>query len=201
MDSTTHHLKSPQGVPILISTNSFVLQSLTLAHATPELLAWFNRKELLEGLNLPIKQFTLESLRGMLASFDGVNHYLIGIYSSANQLLGFYAIDVNHLHKTGNITAGIGSNIPYTGRKIFWSTIDALLDYFFREKGLDKMIARVLANNLKILSCLMGSPDFALEACLHKECMGIDGKRVDLLVFSAFKDKKDFQIVKDKRPK
>jgi len=199
--NNTAHTKQTAGTPVLLSTNSFVLSSLGASHVTPELLAWFNRKELLDGLNLPIKQFTLESLRSMLATFDNINHFLIGIYSPTNQLLGFYAIDINHLHKTGNITAGIGANTGYTGRKIFWSTIDALLGYFFQQKGLDKMIARVLANNIRMLSCLIGSPDFALEACLHKECIGVDGKRVDLLIFSAFKDPKDFQIVKDRQPK
>lgn len=179
------------GAPVHIETNGFILRSLTTADITPRFVQWINSRELLSGLNLPALNFTREKLAQFIASFDNRTSYIIGIFDRKNQLLtGFYTLDVNPTHRTGNITTGLGEH-AYEGKGVLWATIDALLDHFFAYRDVDKITARVLANNRRMLFNFVGAPRFVFEARLYKECMGIDGKRTDLLLFTTFKDPAD----------
>ncbi|MGL4667423.1 MAG: GNAT family N-acetyltransferase [Saezia sp.] len=176
--------------PVYIDVDGFVLRSLTVRDVTQELLAWFNQKELLRGLNLPELQFTYESLVQLVNSFDNMRSFLIGIFSDTGQLLGFYALNLNMVHKVCLITAGVGSDIRLSGREVVWKTIDALLDYFFDHRGVEKFTCRVLETNRRILFVMRGGTRFVLEARLYKDCV-VDDERVDVLLFSAFKNPED----------
>lgn len=176
--------------PVFIEVNGFILRSLTDRDVTQNLLLWFNQKDLLRGLNLPELQFTHESLAQLVNSFDNERSYLIGIFSSDEELLGFYALNVNRMHKVCLITAGVGSDLSLSGREVIWKTIDALLDYFFDHRDVEKFTCRVLETNRRILFVMRGATRFVLEARLYKDCI-VDGERVDVLLFSAFKDPED----------
>lgn len=191
--NTFAHTALPAGAPVYIETNGFLLRSLTAADATPRFLQWLNSPELLNGMNLPPLNFTQQSLAQFISSFDNRNGYLIGIFDMKQKLLiGFYTIDVNLMHKVANITAGMGEH-AYPGKSVLWATNDALFDHFFAFRDIEKFSARVLASNRRMLFTFIGSPRFSLEARLYKDCVGLNGQRVDVLVFSAFRDLNDMR--------
>jgi RimJ/RimL family protein N-acetyltransferase len=177
----------PRGAPVHIESRGYTLRSLTPADVTPRFVEWINSASMLEGLNLPPLNFSLEQLQAFVASFDDLNNYFIGIFASNGLLLGFYTIDVNRTHKTGNITTGIGEP-EHLGKGVLWATIDGLLNHFYLYRDLEKMTARVLARNLRMLFNFRGDPRFKFEAKLSRECLGPDGKRLDVLVFASHKD-------------
>lgn len=173
---------------IRIESNQFIIRTLYPQDANNEFLGWFNQSKMLRGLNISDLNFTLERFRKFISGFDSVNNYFLGIYDKDDDsnILGFYTIDVNLLHKTASITTGIG-NAAYVGKGMLWSTIDAVLDYFYAERDIEKFTARILARNYAMLFNFKNNTRFVLEAHLKQECLAPDGSRVDLLVFASYK--------------
>ncbi|RUS65838.1 hypothetical protein CUZ56_02683 [Saezia sanguinis] len=188
MNAITQMKQHGAGAPVHIETNGFILRSLTAADATPRFLQWINSSEFLSGLNLRALNFTHEKLVRYIESFDNRNGYLVGIFApQTGLLLGLYTLDVNLMHKVGNITTGVGEH-AYEGKGVLWATIDALLDHFFAYRDIEKITARVLSSNRRMLFNFIGTPRFVFEARLFQECISIEGKRVDTLLFCTFKD-------------
>lgn len=178
--------RPPAAAPVHIETNGFVLRSLTAADANPRFAQWLNGAEMREGLNLPPLDFDVARLAAFIASFDGRQNHFIGIFDRGNGLLvGFYTLDVNLTHRVASMTAGIGEP-AYRGQRVYWRTIDALLDHFFLYREVEKVTARVLARNRAMLFNFVDNPRFVHEARLKDECRAPDGTRLDVLVFAAF---------------
>ncbi|MCD9087687.1 GNAT family protein [Stenotrophomonas sp. SY1] len=172
--------------PVQIGTHGFVLRTLLPADVTPRFVQWINAPAMRAGLNLAQLNFDEVRLRQFIASFDGRHNHIIGIFDQ-ELLVGFYTVDVNLAHKVGALTAGIGEE-GYARRKVYWNTIDALLDHFFVYRELDKIVARVLAGNSAMLFNFVDNSRFFFEARLREECLGQDGRRQDVLVFAAFRE-------------
>ncbi|UDM48871.1 GNAT family N-acetyltransferase [Cupriavidus sp. MP-37] len=178
---------TPAGAPLLVETGDFLLRSLVPADANERFLAWLGNEEMLRGLNLPLLNFTLPELADFIAGFDNQRNYLVGIFDKRTRLLiGFYTVDVNLAHKVGHLTTGIGEN-AYWGKGVLWATIDALLDHFYLYRDVDKMVARILGNNRRMLFNFIDNTRFVFEARLRGECLSLDGKRLDVLVFASFR--------------
>lgn len=177
-----------RGTPIHIESNGYIVRSLTPDDATTRFALWFQSPQMTRGLNIPNIQFDQEQLARFIADFNDLTKYLVGIFDRKNNLLiGFYSMDVNLVHRTGNITAAI-TEPEYEGKKIFWQTIDAFLDHIFLYKTIEKVTARVLASNKRMLFNFLNNPRFVLEARQYKECVDLTGCRVDVLLFVTFKD-------------
>jgi len=177
-----------EGAPVLIETDNYWLRSLSDFDAGPRMLSWFSDKEMLDGLNLPELNFTQESLRQFIGTFNNKTSYILGIFSKTEEvLIGFYTIDINLQHRTGQLTAGLG-NKTFWGKDVMAETGLGIRDHFFVHRNLAKLSARILARNRRMLYTFIGSPDFVFEARLIKECLAQDGTRLDLLIFSAVKD-------------
>lgn len=173
---------------IMIESGVFLLRSLTASDVTPRFVEWLNAGQMLQGLNLAHLDFTADSLRNFIKTFDNYHHYFIGIFDmSTDLLLGFYTIDVNRQHRVGNLTTGVGE-IEKSGKHVLWATIDALIDHFYANLGVEKFTARILARNLRMLFSFRENPRFVLEAHLKQECLGADDKRVDIVCFASYKN-------------
>ncbi|MEN3929912.1 GNAT family N-acetyltransferase [Microvirga sp. W0021] len=174
--------------PVKIETENFWIRSLTIQDADSRLVQWLNDQEMQDALNLPKLDMTPEKLRQFIVSFNNRNNYILGIFSKAEDtIIGFYTIDVNLQHQVGHLTTAIGDK-NFWGKNIMPEIILAIRDYFFANTQVEKLSARVLAKNRRVLFNFIGSPDFPFEARLVKECRAPDGKRLDLLIFSAIKN-------------
>ncbi|MCL7715865.1 GNAT family N-acetyltransferase [Stenotrophomonas mori] len=180
------HAPAAPPAPVQIATHGFVLRTLLPADVTARFVQWINAPAMRAGLNLPPLGFDAARLRQFIAGFDGRRNHIIGIFAE-ELLIGFYTVDVNLTHKVGVLTAGIGDT-GQERRKVYWGTIDALLDHFFIYRDLDKMVARVLAGNTAMLFNFVDNGRFFHEARLRQECLGQDGRRQDVLVFAAFRE-------------
>lgn len=184
----TPQSKGFAAAPVHIETNGYLLRSLTPDDVSQRFLGWLNDLDMLRGLNLPPLNFTLEQLAAFIGSFDNYHNYFIGIFDKSNNMLvGFYTLDVNRTHKVAIITTGIGEP-DYIGKNVLWLTNDALLDHFYTYRDVDKISARILAKNRRMLFNFVNNTRFAFEAKLKRECLSPDGERVDLLVFASFKN-------------
>jgi RimJ/RimL family protein N-acetyltransferase len=177
-----------QQKPVMIETNGFVLRSLVPNDINPRVLSWLSGNEMMQGLNLVSLNFDLDQLRAFVGKFDNLHNYIIGIFDKSNGLLvGFYTIDVDLKHQVGQITTGIGEQ-AYQGKGTLWATIDALLDHFYAERNVDKISARILAKNYRMIFNFKDNTRFVLEARLTQECLAPNGERVDILLFASFKN-------------
>lgn len=174
--------------PVSLTSGPFTLRSLVSADATQEVVDWFNDGAMLRGLNLGDLAFTRDSLRRFIDGFDNRRNYLVGIFETASgRLVGFYTLDIDLTHRTGGITTGIGVH-AFRGKGVLWATIDVLLDDFFERRGIDKISARIVSRNFRMLFNFKDNPRFIMEALLRRECRAPDGSRVDIMVFSAFRE-------------
>lgn len=181
-------MNSLKSSPVYIETNNFVLRSLVEQDVNDRFLTWLNSKDMMEGLNLSGLQFTIDTLKKFVSGFDNFKHYFIGIFDrSTSVLVGFYTIDTDHKHRVGYLSAGGIGEAGYSPKKVFWATIDALLDYFYLYRGMEKMVARILRKNVRMLFCFVNNPRFEFEALLKKDCRSATGERLDIVIFSSFK--------------
>ncbi|MDR0480836.1 MAG: hypothetical protein LBG66_03005 [Gallionellaceae bacterium] len=191
----------PNGEPIWIETNSYLLRSLTPQDVTMDLFNWVNTPEMLHDLQLDSPGMDLAGFQKMVAALDNLTRFCIAIYQpddSGDQPLGLYTIKINLKHKVAHLLAGttLSGN---KSREIFWSTCDALLDRFFDAYNVEKVSTRVLANNYKLFLVFNSTPRFTLEAILKSECQTPDGQRADLLLCAACRGGGSIRLVR--RPK
>ena len=177
-----------QGVWVRVETAHYVLRSITAADVTPEFAAWFDDPLMLLGLNLPALHFSVEGLRAFAASFNNLDNFLIGAFAKeGGQLRGFYNFSVNQAHRLATLTLGMEPRSGL-GRAILWETAGPLFDEMFAKAAIDKISGRILASNRRVLFALMDNDHFVSEGLLRQECMGRDGKRLDILAVACFKD-------------
>lgn len=175
------------GRPILVESDNYLLRSLRATDAGAPFIDWLSDDDILRGLNLPPRQWTPETLRQFIASFDNITRHLIGIFDlHTKQLIGFYTLDVNLVHRTSQITAAIGDK-AYIGKNVLYEATPVFVRYLFEKRNVDKVSARILSTNRRVLFNFMIPDVFVFEARLKQEVIAPGGKRADLLVFSAFK--------------
>ncbi|MDH7785447.1 RimJ/RimL family protein N-acetyltransferase [Ochrobactrum sp. 19YEA23] len=172
---------------VYIESEDYYVRSLRDSDVNENLVSWFNRTDMLRGLNLNELNFTLASFRHFIVRFDNFHNYILGIFDRSNDsLVGFYTIDVNRNHKIGSLTTGIGDQ-KQRGKQTLWATIDDTLDHFYAERDIEKFTARILARNYAMLFNFKNNSRFVLEGHLKQECLAPNGERLDLLVFASFK--------------
>lgn len=181
-------INKPLPIPVYIQTQNFLLKSLTESDVTPEFVNWLRNDETALGLNVDTRNWNVDVFKKMLTQqYDNIAHYMIGIFDlKSQQLIGFFSFDINYTHKVGYITSGINAT-TVSPKEVFFETTDAVMNFFYEQRGVEKISARILSNNLRILFCFIGNKTFELEATLKKECFSLKGERVDILIFSAFK--------------
>ena len=184
------HLSSlrPRGKPISVITENFLLRTMKESDASETFIGWLKSREILSGLNIPPRSWTIDSLRGFFNSFDCLGRHLIGIEDrKTNALIGFYVVDINSTHRTAQMTAAIG-DASYVGKHVLYEASPALVRYLFKEREVDKVSARVVSTNRRMLFNFLIPDVFQFEARLRQEVRTPDGKRADILVFSALKN-------------
>lgn len=181
----------PGGRPLAVETENFRLRSIGAEAASAAMQDWLADRDVLEGINLPKVDWTIERLRNFLAAYDNRARYAIGIFRKESAApIGFYTVDVNLQHKRAMLTAIIIDKANRGGDLIF-ETTRALNFHLFDHRDIDKISVGVLATNRRMLFHMMratrieGPREMRFEARLRREVLRPDGVRVDLLVFAA----------------
>jgi len=172
-------MQRPQGVPVHLTTERFVLRSLTASDISDRWGGWSDDKEIVTPLNIAQRRMTKDDLRRYVARFDNENSYLIGVFTKAMTLhIGFFVIDVNRLHATASFNLVIGDK-SYWGKGVVNEARAALLDEFFDNRGIEKAYGTPLARNHPAVFNYKAQ-GWKLEGIHVGQCRSvIDGSRLD----------------------
>jgi len=154
---------------------------------TQQLISWLQDDDVLRGLNIPRREWTLDQIKTFITSYDCVKRHLVGIFERRNEaLIGFYTLDVNLTHKSAQITAAVCDR-SFVGRNVLRETARPFIIHLFETRDIEKVSARVLASNKRIIFNFIIPDLFVYEAKLRQEVIVKDGRREDLLIFACHK--------------
>ncbi|MEX0922128.1 MAG: GNAT family protein [Rhodovibrionaceae bacterium] len=165
--------------PLRLETPRFVLRTLGAEDPPEPFQKWAADPAIMAPLNLPTRELTAEQVRAYFASFDGRRKFLFGLFSrTSGQQFGFWIVEVNALHATGNWHLAIGER-DYWGRGAPLEIGIALLDWLFETQGLEKLSATVPANNPRVRR-FYEAVGWPLEGVLRGELKAMNGEgRID----------------------
>jgi RimJ/RimL family protein N-acetyltransferase len=171
-----------------VSTERFVLRTVTQADASDRWCGWSGDPEIMDPLNVPTRRMSREELVRYIARADGENTLLIGVFTRAmSQQIGFYLIEVNRMHMTANFNLVIGDR-QYWGKNVVNETRAALLDELFERRGIEKAYGMPLARNFPAVFNYKAQ-GWRLEGLLRGQCRSVkDGTRLDQYQFGMLRE-------------
>jgi RimJ/RimL family protein N-acetyltransferase len=174
--------------PIRIEAPLSYLRSLTEADASARFASWLDQAEVQEALNLPARKNTRANIIAYIRKFDNDTKILLGIFDRADdELVGIITVIIDWAQRTYLANMFVGD----AERRHKGYTLDLsppFRDYFFDERGLDKMIATALATNTPIRNYLHKTGwtlDRTLKAHVRSHA---DGSMLDLCCYSISRD-------------
>ncbi len=177
----------PPGKPVLLETENFILRSLKPSDSGPTFASWFTDPLVLDGLNLPGEGLTREQARRYLAKFDNRRRYIIGTFAKPEQrFIGFHQMDLVPEQRFAQISFVLGDK-TYRGKPISDELSIAIVSEFFRNRDVDKVVARVKSRNIRAL-WMMKQTIFEFEAVLKQDMLLPGGGRTDIVQFRCLKD-------------
>jgi RimJ/RimL family protein N-acetyltransferase len=181
-------MQRPMGRPVKLTTERFLVRSLMPADASERWCDWSADADVMGPLNVPVRRATKEELMRYIARFDNDNGYLLGVFTKAMSLhIGFYMIEANKLHATGNFNLVIGDK-AYWGKGVVNEVRAALLDECFERRGIEKAYGTPLARNFPAVFNYKAQ-GWRLEGVLRGQCKSIvDGSRLDQYHFGMLRD-------------
>lgn len=178
---------------IRIDAQGLYLRSLRAEDASPEMCQALNSAQVRRWLNMPPILFTEQSLARFISLFDGVQRYILGIFTSDHLCIGLYTLDVQMPHETAIITTALWGE-KGLGSSVLLRSMNELLDYFYTHTAVRKISCRIDRENWKIFSNLLSQlhdpatyrKRFYYEGTLWAEFKRADGSRMDAMVFASY---------------
>ena len=187
---------SPQAsANIRIDCGDFVARTARPDDIDESFIAWMSSDEVKAGLNLAELGMDVADFQNFLKIFDGRDRFFLLIEKAdGSQTVGFFTVDLNRSHKTGLVTAGTRNDLDIKV-PVLRAIGPRIAKYFFDFQNVDKLSSLILGSNAKMLANLnpnfntdlIEEPSFRPEARLRDECLQTNGKRTDLIVFSAYR--------------
>lgn len=178
----------PQGRPVALQTERFLVRSLTTADVSDRWSGWSADADVMGPLNVPTRRMSKEDLARYIARFDNDNGYMIGVFAKTMSLhIGFFMIETNKMHATAAFNLVIGDK-QYWGKGVVNEVRAALLDDFFENRGAEKAFGTPLARNFPAVFNYKAQ-GWRLEGVLKGQCKSIsDGSRLDQYHFGMLRD-------------
>jgi len=174
----------PDLEPIFIETPHLYVRTLDRRDASERFAAWFEEKEVCEGLNLKPQRKTKADIEAYIAKFDQKSRILLGIFDRSNDLLiGLLTVQIDWALKRYLANTAVGE-AAYRRRGVMLEVSRPFRAYFFDTLGLEVMTATVLATNKPIIGYL-NKTGWTLNRVLKDQVRSnIDGSAVDLCLYS-----------------
>ncbi|MCE9520897.1 MAG: GNAT family N-acetyltransferase [Alphaproteobacteria bacterium] len=181
-------MQRPQGRPLTLSTERFVVRSLTPADASDRWCNWSADPDVMGPLNVPANRMTKDQLARYIAGHDNDRLYLLGVFTKAmNQHIGFFMIELGKLHATAGFNLVIGDK-HFWGKGVVNEVRAALLDEFFERRGVEKAYGTPLARNFPAVFNYKAQ-GWKLEGVMRGQCKSVvDGTRLDQYHFGMLRD-------------
>jgi [ribosomal protein S5]-alanine N-acetyltransferase len=176
------------GRPVLLQTKRFALRSLNPTDASERWINWLKDPEVMGPLNTPIMAWATDQLRSYIAGADNNRLYLIGIFDLASRAqMGFFRIEADPFHRRAIFNVVLGEK-AWWGKGVINETREALLDEFFDNRGIEKVVGMPLARNFPAVFNYKAQ-GWHLEGTLRGHCISTSGgPRLDQYQFGLTKD-------------
>jgi RimJ/RimL family protein N-acetyltransferase len=177
--------KAPSpSAPIWIDAPLSYLRTLTEADASARWAAWLDQPEMQEALNLPARKNTKANIVAYIRKFDNDTKILLGIFDRTDDVMvGIITVQIDWAQRTYLANTFIG-DADRRHKGYMFDLSPPFRDYFFDERGLDRMIATVLASNTPIRKYL-DKTGWTLDRTLKAHVKShADGSMLDLCCYS-----------------
>ena len=175
--------------PILDQLESldYILRPLNENDATERYANWVNDPEVNEFTQARYTPQTVNTVLEFIKSYDNRSRFLWGIFPKDEPSLhiGNHTLQVWWRHRTARLGIMIGDK-SFWGRDVAQQTRTCVLDHAFNTLGLHKVLGGGLSTNFKNIYNYK-KQGWTFEGT-DKEAIILDGRRVDILNFSMFRD-------------
>lgn len=163
------------------------MRSLRPSDASADYLGWIADPEVMNPLNMPARDLSLDDLRAHISQFDNRHRYLIGMFDKeTGRHFGVYLIEVLVAHRLAKMQYFIGER-GFRGIGAFTETAAGLVAYMFAARGIEKMAAQVATDNAASIAGLE-AVGFRREGEMRGEIRAFDdGRRIDQYFYAALK--------------
>jgi len=177
-----------KGRPVLLQTKRFALRSLTPIHASERWINWLKDPEVMGPLNTPVRAWRPDQLKAHIASGDNERRYLVGIFDLASQVqIGLFQIEVDLRNRRALFNVVIGEK-SWWGKGVVNETREALLDEFFKNRGIEKVCGMPFARNFPAVFNYKAQ-GWHHEGTFRGHCISTSGgPRLDQYQFGLTKD-------------
>jgi RimJ/RimL family protein N-acetyltransferase len=149
---------------------------------------WARDPAVMQPLNNPPRDLSLDYLARYISSFDGNKRHLIGIFEkAAGAHIGFFAVEIDSAHRLATFNVVIGDK-SWWGKRVVNEARAALLDYFFEHRGIEKACGLPLTRNFPAVL------NYKEQGWRHEGTLrghrlsAIDGSRLDQYQFGLLRD-------------
>jgi [ribosomal protein S5]-alanine N-acetyltransferase len=171
------------GPPVRLETKNYIVRTLTAQDASDNWLRWSRDPDIMKPINTPVIEMNREQLQNYIRTFDRRSRYVFGIFDKAtDEHVGFYQLKVSPLQRTVTFNVLIGQK-SHWGRNAVLETREALLEFFFEQRGIEKAIGMPLVRNFPMIYNYKAQ-GWRLEGVLRGHCRSAsEEKRLDQYQF------------------
>jgi RimJ/RimL family protein N-acetyltransferase len=182
------HKTAAPAAPIFIDAPKCYMRTLTEADASARWATWLDQPEVQQALNLPARKNTKANIIAYIRKFDNDTNILLGIFDKADDLMvGIITVLIDRAQRTYLANTFIGE-ADRRHKGLMFDLTPPFREYFFVERGLDRMLATALSTNVAIRSYL-DKTGWTLERTLKAHVKShTDGAMLDLCCYSLSHD-------------
>lgn len=174
------------GRPVRLTTDRFVIRSLTPEDASDRYLGWLADEEVMRYVNARFETPTWEKLLRYIAEGDDAVRFRLGVFTREDELhIGNYAAECHPVHRRADLGVLIGDR-AWWGKGVVLETRPAVLGFLLGPAGMEKVCGECYGNNAPAL-LNYAKEGWEKEGILKSHAAFEDG-RVDVVRFAVFRD-------------
>ncbi len=176
------------GALLELTTERFVVRSMTREDVSDEFIGWLADPEVMLGLNLPRRRLSRAQAVRFVLDFDNHTRFCLGIYLRPDgPQIGLLTVQCDLLHRCGETAVVIGDR-TWWGKNVVCEARSVLLDFLFEQMKLYKVLGRPHGRNFASIYNYKAL-GFRCEAVLREQLLPLQGDvRLDQLIFGMLRD-------------
>ena len=170
------------GQPLCLETQRYIVRSMTSADVSDRFIAWTRDPEVIQTLNLPLREVQRGEFVRYVQRFDNKASFGLGIFAkNEDRHIGFYSALCDLRQATAITNVVIGERDCW-GKGVVIETRAAILDFLFERLAMHKVWGKPFARNFPAVFNYKAQ-GFTCEGVLREHLKSVTGGRIDQLVF------------------
>lgn len=180
------------GRPLTLESEHYLLRSLAPHEVNLRHVRWLRDPEVMATLNLrPMKGVPdaqlLKRMQSDVARADNRTRFHLGIFpKEAKSQIGYFAVDLDEKNAHAQTRVVIGER-EWWGRDVVIEARAVLIDFLFSTAGVEKVWGSTSSRNIASIFNYRAQ-GFTNEGILRKHSTGIDGARIDIVLFGLLRE-------------